>query len=72
MFVGLLDKMENNQKGVQTNWLYAVKAQTSLAPLSRFCGSCITTAHEQQCCRFQLFEELCAIVNEIDKEIDKA
>ena len=34
---------------------YAVKAQTSLAPLSRFCGSHITTAHEQQCCRFQSY-----------------
>ena len=34
---------------------YAVKAQTSLAPLSRFRGSRITTAHEQQCCRFQSY-----------------
>ena len=45
---------------------YAVKAQTSLAPLSRFCGSRITTAHEQQCCRFQLCKD-CAVANEIDK-----
>ena len=35
--------------------IYAVKAQTSLAPLSRFRGSHITTAHEQQCCRFQSY-----------------
>ena len=34
---------------------YAVKAQTSLAPLSRFRGSRITTAHEQQCCSFQSY-----------------
>ena len=47
--------------------LYAVKAQTSLAPLSRFRGSHITTAHEQQCCRFQSYAKNCAIANEIDK-----
>ena len=35
--------------------VYAVKAQTSLAPLSRFRGSRVTTAHEQQCCRFQSY-----------------
>ena len=34
---------------------YAVKAQTSLAPLSRFCGSCVTTAHAHQCCIFQSY-----------------
>ena len=34
---------------------YAVKVQRSLAPLSRFRGSHITTAHEQQCCRFQSY-----------------
>ena len=33
--------------------LYAVKVQRSLAPLSRFRGSHILTAHEQHCCRFQ-------------------
>ena len=32
--------------------LYAVKAQTSLAPMSRFRGSRVTTAHEQQCSGF--------------------
>ena len=32
---------------------YAVKTQTSLAPLSRFRGSRVTTAHAHQCCRFQ-------------------
>ena len=46
---------------------YAVKAQTSLAPLSRFRGSRITTAHEQQCCRFQSYAKICAIANEVDK-----
>ena len=35
--------------------IYAVKAQTSLAPLSRFCGSRITTAHAHHCCRFQSY-----------------
>ena len=30
-------------------WIYAVKAQTSLAPLSRFHGSRVTTAHAHQC-----------------------
>ena len=34
---------------------YAVKAQTSLAPLSRFHGSRITTAHAHQCCIFQSY-----------------
>ena len=34
---------------------YAVKAQTSLAPLSRFRGSRITTAHAHQCCIFQSY-----------------
>ena len=48
--------------------LYAVTiAQTSLAPLSRFRGSHITTAHEQQCCRFRSLCEGCAIANENDK-----
>ena len=35
--------------------LYAVKAQTSLAPLSRFRGSRVTTAHAHQCCIFQSY-----------------
>ena len=34
---------------------YAVKVQRSLAPLSRFRGSHIPTAHEQKCCRFQSY-----------------
>ena len=42
-----------------TDWkrctLYAVKVQRSLAPLSRFSGSHIPSAHEQQCCRFQSY-----------------
>ena len=49
---------------------YAVKAQTSLAPLSRFRGSQFTTAHEQQCCSFQSYAKsrrLHAVSNEIDK-----
>ena len=35
--------------------VYAVKAQTSLAPLSRFHGSRVTTAHVHQCCIFQSY-----------------
>ena len=35
--------------------LYAVKAQTSLAPFSRFPGSRVTTAHAHQCCIFQSY-----------------
>ena len=35
--------------------LYAVKAQTSLAPLSWFPGSRVPTAHMHQCCRFQSY-----------------
>ena len=33
----------------------AVKAQTSLAPLSRFRGSRVTIAHAHQCCIFQSY-----------------
>ena len=33
---------------INTSSLYAVKAQTSLAPLSWFHGSRVTTAHAQQ------------------------
>ena len=50
--------------------LYAVKAQTSQAPLSRFRGSRITTAHAHQCCRFQSYAK--TVPSEIDNEIDKA
>ena len=47
---------------------YAAKAQTSLAPLSRFRGSHITTAHEQQWCRVRSYAKAVhAIANEIDK-----
>ena len=35
--------------------LYAVEAQTSLAPLSWFHGSHVTTAHVHQCCIFQSY-----------------
>ena len=34
---------------------YAVEAQTSLAPLSWFHGSRVTTAHVRQCCIFQSY-----------------
>ena len=34
---------------------YAVKVQRSLAPLSRFPGSHIPTAHAQECCSFQSY-----------------
>ena len=49
---------------------YAVKAQTSLAPLSRFLGSRIfgpTTTHAHLCCIFQSSDlcEDCAVANEI-------
>ena len=53
-------------------WLYAVKAQTSLAPLSRFCGSRITTAHEQQCCRFQSYAKNVPSPMKLTSKIDKA
>ena len=36
-------------------WVYAVEAQTSLAPLSWFHGSRVTTAHAHQCCIFQSY-----------------
>ena len=36
---------------------YAVEAQTSLAPLSWFHGSRVTTAHAHQCCIFQSYEK---------------
>ena len=36
-------------------YIYAVKAQTSLAPLSWFHGSRVTTAHVHQCCIFQRY-----------------
>ena len=49
---------------------YAVKARTSLAPLSQFPGSRVTTAHAHQCCTFQSLCEDCAVANEIDYEID--
>ena len=51
---------------------YAVKAQTSLAPLSRFRGSCVTTAHAHQSPMLYISElcKDCAVANEIDHEID--
>ena len=51
---------------------YAVKAHTSLAPLSRFRGSHITTAHEQQCCRFQSYAKTVPSQIKFTSEIDKA
>ena len=50
---------------------YAVKAQTSLAPLSWFRGSRVTTTHAHQCCIFQSYAKT-AVANEIDYEIDDA
>ena len=47
--------------------IYAVKAQTSLAPLSWFPGSRIPTAHVHQCCRFQSYANSHAIAYEIYK-----
>ena len=52
-------------------FVYAVKAQTSLAPLSRFRGSHIT-AHEQQCCRFQSYAKTVPSPMKFTSEIDKA
>ena len=52
-------------------WLYAVKVQRSLAPLSWFPGSRKPTAHVHQCCRFQSYAKsrrLHAITNEIYKQ----
>ena len=49
-------------------WVYAVKVQRSLAPLSWFPGSRKPTAHVHQCCRFQSYAKsrrLHAIANEI-------
>ena len=51
---------------------YAVKVQRSLAPLSRFPGSHITTAHEQQCCRFQSYAKTVPSPMKFISEIDKA
>ena len=53
-------------------WLYAVKAQTSLAPLSRFRGSRITTAHAHQCCRFQSYAKTVPSQMKLTNEIDDA
>ena len=57
--------MVNNVNALEPYWLladdihvqYAVKVQRSLhvAPLSRFRGSHIPSAHEQECCRFQSY-----------------
>ena len=52
--------------------LYAVEAQTSLAPLSWFHDSRVTTAH---CAPMLYISELCedcAVANEIDYEIEYA
>ena len=58
------------RNGINFYGLYAVKAQTSLAPLSWFPGSRIPTAHVHQCCRFQSYAKsrrLHAVAHEIDK-----
>ena len=61
----------------QSYWLccqsfqYAVKAQTSLAPLSWFPGSHIPTAHVHQCCRFQSYANSHATPYEIYKSVNR-
>ena len=52
--------------------VYAVKAQTSLAQLSRFRSSLVTTAHEHQCCRFQSYAKTVPSRMKLTSEIDKA
>ena len=47
--------IRNTSSMLGTTSLYAVKAQTSLAPLSRFRGSHVITALAHQCCRFQSY-----------------
>ena len=44
----------------------------SLAPLSRFRGSHITTAHEQHCCRFQSYAKSVPSPMKLTSEIHKA
>ena len=51
---------------------YAVKVQRSLALLSRFRGSHITTALEQQCCRLQSYAKSVPSPMKFTSEIDKA
>ena len=54
---------------------YAVKkfkVQRSLAPLSRFRGSHIPSAHEQQCCRFQSYANSVRSPMKFTSEIDIA
>ena len=51
---------------------YAVKVQRSLAPLSRFRGSHIPSAHEQHCCRFQSFANSVRSPMKFTSEIDIA
>ena len=57
---------------INTKRLYAVKAQTSLAPLSRFRGSLVTTVHAQECCRFQSYAKSVPSPMKLTSEIDKA
>ena len=51
----ILSLQSKKKKGPHFQTEYTVKAQTSLAPLSWFRGSRITTAHAHQCCRFQSY-----------------
>ena len=57
---------------LQAHLLYAVKTQTSLALLSRFCGSHVTTAHAHQCCRFQSYAKTVPSRLKLTSKIDKA
>ena len=59
----------SNLKSCQFALEYAVKAQTSLSLLSRFCGSRITTAHEQQSCRFQSYAKTVDLLESEDSFI---
>ena len=52
--------------------IYAVKVHRSLAPLSRFRGSHIPTAHEQECCRFQSYANSVWSPMKFTSEIDIA
>ena len=51
---------------------YAVKAQTSLAPLARFRGSLVTSAHAHQYSRFQTYAKTVPLRMKLTSEIDKA
>ena len=49
-----------------------LKPKTSLAPLSRFRGSHVTTAHAHQCCTFQSYAKTVPSWMKLTSKIDKA